>query len=103
MIITGNEENFKELIDKDLALIVFFAPWCGPCRMLETVLEECANECQDLKIIRINIDENMNLVKEYGIMSVPTLMIIKEKQTIATKNGFIPKEMLINWINEQKV
>ncbi len=100
MITIGNETNFNELIKKDLVLIAFFAPWCGPCRMLEPVLEELAAEQLEIDIVRINVDENLNLAKQYGVMSVPTLLLLKQGSLIATKNGFVPKELLDKWLKE---
>lgn len=100
-IIYGNEENFKNLINDDTVLVDFYASWCGPCKMLGPVLEDLANDRSGIKIVKIDIDENLNLAKQYGIMSVPTLMLFKKGQIVATKSGFMPKEMLNNWLNER--
>ena len=94
-IIHGNENNFNEDIKKGKVLVDFYATWCGPCRMLGPVLEDLATDRSEIKIIKIDIDENRELAKKYGIMSVPTLMLFNDGVNISTKNGFMPKELLV--------
>lgn len=102
MLIEGNESNFNQLVNNDLVLVDFFAEWCGPCRMLEPVLDDVANDRSDFDIVKVNIDKNRALAQQFGVMSVPTLMIFKKGELIETKNGFMPKELLVNWVNEHK-
>lgn len=102
MLIQGNESNFNELVTKDLVLVDFFAEWCGPCRMLGPVLDEIAEDRSDFDIVKINIDENQSLAQKFGVMSVPTLMIFKQGEPVAVKSGFMPKELLVNWVNDNK-
>lgn len=102
MEIIGNENNFKELINSDLVLVDFFATWCGPCRMLGPVLTDLANDRSELKIVKIDIDENANLAREYGVVSVPTLMLFKNGNLVAKKLGYMPKELITKWIEENK-
>lgn len=97
-VIHGKEENFDELISKDLVLVDFFAEWCGPCKMLAPILEEL----NDIDIVKIDVDECPNLARKYGIMSVPTLMIFKNKQLKSSQSGFLSKSMLEEWINQNK-
>ena len=99
-IIHGNENNFNEDIKKGKVLVDFYATWCGPCRMLGPVLEDLATDRNEIKIIKIDVDENRELAKKYGIMSVPTLMLFNDGVNISTKNGFIPKELLIEWLDQ---
>jgi len=100
MLIIGNSENYNELIMGDLVLVDFFATWCGPCKMLGPVLEELANERADVNIVKIDVDENSDLARHNGIMSVPTLMLFKNGKVVSTKSGYMPKELLIQWIND---
>lgn len=102
MLIKGNESNFNQLVNNDLVLVDFFAEWCGPCRMLEPVLDDVANDRSDFDIVKVDIDKNRALAQQFGVMSVPTLMIFKKGELIETKNGFMPKELLVNWVNEHK-
>lgn len=98
MIKEAKLENFKDLIKENITLVDFWAPWCGPCRMLSPILEEISIEKTDIKIVKVNVDDNAAIAKEYGVMSIPTLLLFKdgklEKQTV----GFMQKEDLINWI-----
>lgn len=100
-IIDGNEENFESLINDDTVLVDFHATWCGPCKMLGPVLEDIASERSSVKIVKIDIDQNSELIKKYGVMSVPTLILFKNGQMVDKKNGFMPKEVLMDWLNEQ--
>lgn len=102
MEIMGNESNFKSLINDELVLVDFFATWCGPCRMLAPVLSDLANDRGELKIVKIDIDENQSLAREYGVISVPTLMLFKKGNLVAKQSGYMPKELLSRWIEDNK-
>lgn len=101
-IIHGNEQEFEMLIQDSLVLVDFFATWCGPCKMLGPVLEEIAKEQENLKIVKIDIDENPNLSKKFAIMSVPTLILFRNGEAISTQHGFMPKPLLENWIEKNR-
>lgn len=101
-IIYGMEQEFETLINDDLVLVDFFATWCGPCKMLTPVLEEFAQDRSDVKIVKIDVDQNPELSKKFAIMSVPTLMLFKNGKAISTEHGFMPKPILENWINENR-
>lgn len=100
-IIHANVENFDNLISTDVVLVDFFATWCGPCKMLSPILEEMVNERSSVKIVKVDIDESMDLARRYGIMSVPTLILFKDGKLISQTTGFMPKTDLENWINNQ--
>ena len=101
-IIEGNSSNFNDIINDDLVLVDFFATWCGPCRMLSLVLEELNSDRSDLKIVKIDVDQNSMIAKEYGIMSVPTLLLFKSGNLVSKQNGFMPKEELSSWIESNR-
>ena len=80
MALTLTNENFKqEVLDSDKPVIVdFWAPWCGPCKMILPIIEELSTELTDVKVGKINVDEQEDLAREYGIMSIPTLHVFKD-------------------------
>ena len=100
-MIHGNEETFKNDVKDGVVLVDFFATWCGPCKMLSPILEELASDRNNIKFVKMDVDENPNIAKEFGIMSVPTLVLFKDGQEIAKQTGFLPKDSLQNWINEK--
>lgn len=102
MLKHANESNFQEMTGKGLVLVDFFATWCGPCRMLGPVLEDMANDRDSIDIVKVDIDESMNLARQYGIMSVPTLVLFKDGQVVAKTSGFQPKESIQQFIDNNK-
>ena len=102
MEVIGNSQNFNELINDDIVLVDFFATWCGPCKMLSPVLEELANDRSELKIVKVDVDADSDLARQYGFMSVPTLMLFKKGNLMASQSGYIPKETLTKWIEANK-
>ncbi|MDD4809163.1 MAG: thioredoxin [Bacilli bacterium] len=93
-----SNEEFNKLISEELVLVDFYATWCGPCKMLTPIIDELINERQ-LKVVKIDVDKNMELAQSYGIMSVPTLILFSKGKQLDKKTGFMSKEVLMNWIN----
>ncbi len=93
-----DEENFDDLIQKDLVLVDFYADWCGPCQMMGKVLEEL----QDISIIKVNTDLFPDLATKYGVMSIPTLIFFKDGAEVKKEIGFKPKEEIETIINDLK-
>jgi len=93
-------ENFNEIIKSGLTLVDFYADWCGPCKMLSPIIEEVAVELNDLKIIKVNVDEHGDIAQKYGVMSIPTLILFKDGNEIDKSIGFMPKEDMIEFINK---
>ena len=91
------DENFQEEIKSGLVLVDFYADWCGPCRMVGPIVEEISNEVENLKVIKINVDEREDVAKMYGIMSIPTLILFKDGEINKKQVGFVPKEVLMRW------
>ena len=93
-------EEFDNEVKEGLVLVDFFATWCGPCRMLSPVLEEVSEENQDLKVLKIDVDEVGALAARYGIQSIPTLMLFKNGQRVETRTGYQNKNQLLAFINQ---
>ena len=100
-IIHGNEENFDNLVNNGIVLVDFYADWCSPCKMLATQLEQLEDNRNNAKIIKINVDENQELARKYGIMSIPALMLFKDGKLIDNKIGYTTKDEIIEWINNK--
>ena len=92
-VISGNINNFeKEVINSDKKVLVDFnASWCGPCRMLAPIVEEIS-ERKDIKVVSIDVDEEENLAQEYGVSSIPCLVVFKDGKEINRSIGFIQKD-----------
>ena len=88
----------KENLDKEVmqaegtVLIDFWAAWCGPCRMIAPAVEKIAEERPDVKVCKVNIDDEQELAIKYGVMSIPTLMVVKNGEIVNTAVGLRPKE-----------
>lgn len=93
--------NFNEQIKEGVVLVDFFATWCGPCKMQAPVLEELKEDRSDVKVVKIDVDHETEIARLYGVMSIPTLILFKDGKEVAKNVGFMPKELLVQWINEQ--
>lgn len=92
--VTITKENFQsEVLDaKGTVLIDFWAAWCGPCRMLSPILDTVAAEHDTVKIGKVNVDEQQELAAQFGVMSIPMLIVFKDGQKVKESVGLIPKE-----------
>ena len=100
-VITLTKENFeKEVLQSDTPVLVdFWAPWCGPCRMVSPVVEEIANEVKDRKVGKINVDEQPELAMTFQVMSIPTLMVFKNGKAFTKSVGAKPKKAILDMLN----
>jgi thioredoxin 1 len=97
------DATFKEdVLDSELPVLVdFWAPWCGPCRMVAPVVEEIAQQYEGkVKVVKLNTDENPQVASQYGIRSIPTLMIFKGGQRVDMVVGAVPKTTLANTLEK---
>jgi thioredoxin 1 len=93
------DAEFQGTVASGVTLIDFWAPWCGPCKMIAPILEELAGELGDkAKIVKINVDDNPQVAGQYGIMSIPTLLLFKDGKKVDQKVGAQPKPALKSFI-----
>ena len=97
---TVTKENFEaEVLNSEIPVLVdFWAPWCAPCRMLLPVVEEIAAERSDIKVGKVNVDEQMELARKFRVMSIPTLMIFKGGEMVKKTLGAMSKEELLEFL-----
>lgn len=96
------DSNFKDEISSGLVLVDFWAPWCGPCRMLGPIIEEVAGEVEGVTVGKLNVDENPQTAQEYKIMSIPNIILFKDGEPVETLVGLRPKEAYLEAIENHK-
>ena len=95
--ITVTSENFQDVVmnsDKPV-LLDFWAPWCGPCRMVGPIIDEIAGERSDIIVCKVNVDEQVALAQQFRVMTIPTLMVIKNGQVVHQSAGARPKAQIL--------
>ena len=97
-VITITKENFQsEVVQSDKPVLLdFWATWCGPCRMVSPIVDQIADERSDIKVGKINVDEQPELAQQFRIISIPTLVVMKDGQIANKAVGAMPKEEILN-------
>lgn len=99
-ITNATDQTFSSETSSGLVLVDFWAPWCGPCKMIAPVLEELDSEMGDkVKIVKLDVDDNQETAGKYGVMSIPTLLVLKDGEVVDKVVGFQPKEALAERLN----
>ncbi len=101
-VINLTQADFKqEVMESDKPVLIdFWAVWCGPCQMMSPIVDEVAEETDDVKFCKVNVDDEPQLAAMFGIQSIPTLALIKNGKTVDVSIGLLTKEELINFINK---
>lgn len=100
-VVTVTKQNFEnEVMNSDKPVLLdFWAGWCGPCKMLSPVIDEIADETVGkVKVAKINVDEQTELARQFKVMSIPTLVVIKDGQVVNKKVGVLPKENILDMV-----
>ena len=96
-VIHVNKNSFQnEVLNSEKPVLLdFWAPWCGPCRMVSPVVDEIASERSDIKVVKINVDEEQELAMQFGVMSIPTLVVMKNGKIVNQVTGARPKAQIL--------
>lgn len=99
-VIAVTKDNFRqEVLESELPVLVdFWATWCNPCRMLAPIIHEIADEHPEIKVCKIDVDEQPELASQFQVMSIPTLFIFKDGQVVTSAAGVRPKQQILNLI-----
>lgn len=99
-VCTITKDNFqKEVMESDKTVLIdFWAAWCGPCRMLCPIVDEIAQERPDIKVCKVNVDEEQELAGQFEVMSIPTLVVIRDGKIINQSVGVIPKNQIVSML-----
>lgn len=101
-VMSGNRENFEREVmqSEKTVLLDFWADWCGPCKMVAPVIEEIANACPEVKVVKVNVDEEQELAAQFGIMSIPTLVVMKNGTVVNKAVGAMPKREIMSLLKK---
>ncbi len=100
-VVNITNENFREevILSEQKVLLDFWAPWCGPCRMVSPILEEIAAQRPDIKIVKANVDENAELASQFRVASIPTLVVLEKGNVLRQSVGVRPKDQILALID----
>ncbi|OZM57914.1 thioredoxin [Lottiidibacillus patelloidae] len=102
-IINATDATFTQETSEGLVLVDFWAPWCGPCKMIAPVLEELDQELAgSAKVVKVDVDDNQETAGKYGVMSIPTLFVMKNGEVVDQVVGFQPKDALMGLLDKHK-
>ena len=99
-VIHLNDENFEEETKNGLVLVDFFATWCGPCKILGPILEDAQKDLENVKVFKVDVDECEKTAKNFGVMSIPTLVVLKDGEEIDRHVGLLNRDSLVEWVKK---
>ena len=94
-----NDNDFEENTRSGVALVDFFATWCGPCKIMGPILENAQEDLKDVKIFKVDVDENETTARNFGVMSIPTLVLLKDGKEVKRHVGLLNHDDLIDFVN----
>lgn len=97
-----NEAQFEDETKQGLTVVDFFATWCGPCRMMGQILEEVEETNPEIKIVKIDVDENPNLARKFGIMSIPTIIVMKDGEMAGKHVGLMQADDFVEFVKSHE-
>jgi len=98
-VLNLNNSNFNEIVNSGKTVLLdFWAPWCGPCRMVSPIVDEIAEEHPELAVGKINVDDNPELAQAFGVMSIPTLVVMKDGKIVNQSVGAKPKAQILDLV-----
>lgn len=97
-VIHLENENFNDVISNGKVVVDFFATWCGPCKMLGPVFEKVSDEVNDVKFVKLDVDKFNDIARQYGVMSVPTLILFENGKEVKKEIGFMSEDKLKDFI-----
>jgi len=99
VISIGKNDFEKEVLNSEKKVLVdFYASWCGPCRMLAPIINEISDERSDIKVVKINVDDEPELASEFGVMSIPTLIVFENGKAVDRMMGARPKDVILEML-----
>ena len=101
-VVSEDEFNKNVIEAQGLVIVDFWAPWCGPCKMFGPVFERVAEEMSDVGFVKVNVDEAGEVAAKYNVMSIPTIILVKEGKVVDQKSGTLSDDDLKAWLNENK-
>ncbi len=98
-VVKVTESNFNEILDSGKTVLLdFYAEWCGPCKMVSPIVDQISEENPDIIVGKIDVDDQQEIAEKYGIMSIPTLVVIKNGEVANKGTGVLPKGKLLEWL-----
>jgi len=102
MAMTGTKENFNEVTAAGTTIVDFWAPWCGPCKMMNPILEQLETEFDHkINFVKVNVDDNQTIAEQYKVMSIPSLVVFKDGVAKEKITGIFPKEKLARYFEKK--